>query len=65
VFADVFLEDVHDDVAEVHENPFGGCRAFNAERPLALSRQEAVDVSGDCPSLAFRFAGTENEIICD
>jgi hypothetical protein len=65
VLTDVLQEDVHHHVAEVHQNPFRGRCAFDAERPLALSRQEAIDVGGDRSSLALRVAGTEYEIVCD
>jgi hypothetical protein len=52
VFANVFQKDVHDHIAEIHENPFRGRRAFDAERPMALLGEDAVDMSGNCPSLA-------------
>jgi hypothetical protein len=65
VLTDVFEKNVHHHVGEVHEDPFRGCRAFDTERFFPLSRQDAVDVSSNRPSLALRFAGTENKIICD
>lgn len=53
VFADVFQEYVHDHIAEIHQDPFRGRCAFDAERPVALLGEDAVDVSGNGASLAF------------
>ena len=65
MFADVFEEYVHDHIAEVHKDPFRGRRAFDAERPVALRGEDAVDVSRNRPSLALRFAGAQDEIVSD
>ena len=62
---DVFQENVDDHIAEIHENPFCGSRAFNAERAMALSGQNSVHVVRNRSSLALRVSGTQYEKICD
>ena len=58
MFTDVFQKNVDDHVAKIHENPFCRAGAFNAERPMALSGQNSVDVVRNCSSLALRVPGT-------
>ncbi len=65
MFTDIFQENVDDHIAEIHEDPFRGSRAFNAERAMALSGQNSVHVVRNRSSLALRVSGTQYEKICD
>ena len=65
MLSDVLQENVHDHVSEIHEDPFRGRRAFDAQRPVTLSGKDAVDVIRNCPGLALRFPGTQHEIVCN
>jgi hypothetical protein len=65
MFTNVFQENVDDHIAEIHKNPFRGARAFNAERAMALSGQNSVNVVRNRSSLALRVSGTQYEKICD
>lgn len=65
MFTDVLQENVHDHIAEIHEDPFRGRRAFDAERPVTLRGENSVDVIRNRPSLALRIPRTQDEKICD
>ena len=65
MFTDIFLENVHDHIAEIHKNPFCGAGPFNAERVMALGGQNSADVVRYRSSLALRVPGTQYEKICD
>ena len=65
MLTDVFEENVYDYVAEIHEDPFRGRRAFDAQRVMTLRGENSVDVIRNRPGLALRIPGTQDEIICD
>lgn len=65
MFTDVFQKNVDDHIAEIHKNPFRRAGAFNAERSMALSGQNSVNVVRNRSSLALRVSGTQYEKICN
>lgn len=61
--SNVLTEHMHDDVAEVHENPLRCGESFEAQRPDAESGENGLNVIRDGADLALGVAGAENEVI--
>jgi hypothetical protein len=58
-----FREDVNDEIAVIHENPFSGVVAFDAVRQLAGLFQLFFDLVGDRVRLSWIRGGADDEEI--
>jgi len=43
----ILAENMDDDIAEIHEDPLGGCLPFDAQRTGPRLGQYAIDMIGD------------------
>lgn len=65
VLADILLKNMRHDVAKIHHDPFGGRRAFDAERGFSLGAQHVAHMICNGSRLALRLPGAQNQIIGD
>src|SRR5262249_56432541 len=64
-FAHGLIEDVNDDVGEVHQHPLAPRDALDGVRPHALAAEIFLDALSDALDLAVGAAGADDEIIGD
>ena len=60
---DILPENMDDDIAEVHQNPLGGPRAFDAQRFGAGAREDVVDMVGNGTRLAIRIRRAYDQVV--
>jgi hypothetical protein len=65
MFTGASFKDMHDDIAEVHQDPNSGFGSFEAEQAVTFFRQGLVHMVCDGLNLAFGVGRAKNEKICN
>jgi hypothetical protein len=65
MFPSAPFKDMHDDIAEVHQDPIPAFGSFETEQAMAFFRQRLVNVVRDGQHLAFGVGRAYDEEVCD